>query len=210
VCALLVHGAAKAAPPAAESEARAHYRTGMTKYELGEFEAAIAEFKKAYEITNAPPLLFNIAQAHRLAHDADHALYFYRMYLRLLPDAPNRADVESLIQQSEASLAEQRAAAKAAEKPPAEKPSADKPSEEKPSARPPEEKPAPIAPVVAARPELTAPSPPSPRRRGLILGLSIGGAAVVVGVVVGLAVGLSAPGSEPLPPTTLGVIKGTR
>ncbi len=74
----------------------------MTHYELGAFDDAIVEFKRAYELTSAPGLLFNIAQVYRMKKDAEQAVYFYRTYLRLMPGAPNRADVEALILENQA------------------------------------------------------------------------------------------------------------
>ncbi|MGZ3427783.1 MAG: tetratricopeptide repeat protein, partial [Polyangia bacterium] len=74
----------------------------MTHYELGAFDDAIVEFKRAYELTSAPGLLFNIAQVYRMKKDAEQAVYFYRTYLRLMPDAPNRADVEALLVENQA------------------------------------------------------------------------------------------------------------
>src|SRR6185503_12676976 len=73
-------------------EARLHYERGLAHYNFGEMPAAIEEFKQAYALSNAPGLLFNLAQAERLAGQPDQALYSYRTYLRLVPDAPNRAD----------------------------------------------------------------------------------------------------------------------
>ncbi len=81
--------------------AREHYQQGLTHYHVGHFGAAVDEFKKAYELSKKPGLLFNIAQAYRLGHDWANAIYFYRTYLRLLPEAPNRADVEEFIEESE-------------------------------------------------------------------------------------------------------------
>ena len=69
----------------------------MTHYELGQFDDAIDDFKRAYELTSAPGLFFNLAQVYRMKKDAEQALYFYSTYLRLVPDATNRADVEALI-----------------------------------------------------------------------------------------------------------------
>lgn len=95
---------------AKQKEAREHYQKGITHYNLGEFEAAILEFKQAYAISNAHGLLFNIAQAYRLGGDAKQGLYFYKTYLRLVPEAPNRADVESRIAELEQALKEQEKA----------------------------------------------------------------------------------------------------
>ncbi|MFH0900443.1 MAG: hypothetical protein V2A73_07420, partial [Pseudomonadota bacterium] len=83
-------------------EARIHYQKGQSKYDLAEYESAIVEFKKAYELSDAPGLLFNIAQAHRRNGDCKQALRFYKNYLRRQPDAPNREEVEKLIADMEA------------------------------------------------------------------------------------------------------------
>jgi tetratricopeptide (TPR) repeat protein len=82
-------------------EARQHYERGMTHYQLGEFTAAVEEFKAAYALSQAPGLLFNLAQASRLAKQYERAVYFYRTFLRVQPDAPNRADVEQRIAELE-------------------------------------------------------------------------------------------------------------
>lgn len=97
----------------AKAEAKKHYEAGLTHYNLGEFDAAITEFRTAYGLSQAPGLLFNIAQSFRLKKDFEQAAYFYKTYLRLKPDAPNRADVEQKIQEMEKSIADQKAAATA-------------------------------------------------------------------------------------------------
>ena len=73
----------------------------MAHYELGEFAAAVDEFKHAYARSQAPGLLFNLAQASRLNKDYEQALHFYRTYLRVRPDAANRDDVEKRIAELE-------------------------------------------------------------------------------------------------------------
>src|SRR5439155_1654304 len=74
------------------SPGRERYERGTLRYNLGDFDAAIVEFKAAYEASRAPALLYNLAQAHRLNRDPERALYFYRTYLREAPDAENRAE----------------------------------------------------------------------------------------------------------------------
>jgi tetratricopeptide (TPR) repeat protein len=89
-------------------KAKKHYKKAETHYDVGEFEAAIKEYKEAYRLSQAPALLFNIAQAYRLAGNPERALYFYRGYLRDVPDAPNRADAEELAANMEAKVAADR------------------------------------------------------------------------------------------------------
>ena len=81
-----------------------------TDYKLGNFEAALAGYSEAYRLYPAPKLLFNIAQCHRNLGHYEQAIHFYEGYLRELPDARNRADVEALLEETRAALERQRAA----------------------------------------------------------------------------------------------------
>ena len=63
--------------------------SGSKHCELAEYPAAIADFKEAFRLGDRPELLFNIAQAYRLAGDCVQARTFYKTYLRRVPDAPN-------------------------------------------------------------------------------------------------------------------------
>ncbi|HZS37375.1 MAG TPA: hypothetical protein VFF06_11145 [Polyangia bacterium] len=99
----------------AEAEARDLYQKAIAHYDLAEYDRAIDEFKQAYELTNRPELLFNLAQAHRAKKDWANALHFYRTYLSRKPQAANRADVEAFIAEAEREQ-------KAAEKSPAVQP----------------------------------------------------------------------------------------
>jgi tetratricopeptide (TPR) repeat protein len=90
------------------AEAKTLYEQGLSHYNLGEFDQAIAAFRKSYALTQAPGLLFNIAQAFRLEKDYEQATYFYTTYLRLQPDAANRADVEARLAEMQQALEEQK------------------------------------------------------------------------------------------------------
>lgn len=93
---------------AKKAKAKAAYDRGLSHYNLGEFDAAITEFKDAYAISSAPGLLFNIAQSYRLKKDYEQATYFYTTYLRLKPDAPNREDVEARLKEMDELLKQQK------------------------------------------------------------------------------------------------------
>jgi tetratricopeptide (TPR) repeat protein len=105
---------AQPAPPppadadAKKAEAKVLYEKGLGHYNLGEWDLAIDAFRKAYAISSAPGLLFNIGQSFRLKKDYEQALYFYGTYLRLKPDAPNRADVEARMKEMEDAIQEQK------------------------------------------------------------------------------------------------------
>ena len=168
------------AEPSAEQqvEARQHYERGMTHYQLGEFGAAVGEFKQAYALSPAPGLLFNLGQASRLDHQYEQALYFYRTYLRLLPDAPNRADVEQRIGELQP-LAEEERTQKAAQSVKAAKDAAEAAEAARAAAAPP---PA----VVSAPPPAATPGPSGRPLRiaGLTLGI-VGVAALGTGAGLG-------------------------
>ncbi|HZS39647.1 MAG TPA: hypothetical protein VFF06_22600, partial [Polyangia bacterium] len=77
--------------------AKQHYDEGTKAYDLGRYLEAAKEYETAFRIKDAPELLFNIAQAYRLADDHRRAMRSYRAYLRRLPSASNRAEVEAKI-----------------------------------------------------------------------------------------------------------------
>lgn len=73
-----------------------HFRKGMALYNLDRYDAAIETFQAGYQEEPAPVFLFNIGQSHRLAKRLSQATDYYRKYLRIKPDASNRADVARL------------------------------------------------------------------------------------------------------------------
>jgi tetratricopeptide (TPR) repeat protein len=152
-------------------EAKQHYDRGMAHYELGEFTAAVEEFKLAYARSQAPGLLFNLAQASRLAKDYEQALHFYRTYLRVRPDAPNRDDVERRIVEIEPIVELQRKAE-------TERISAAHPLPPVPS----------VGRAVEEPPTVVRPPPPSGRPQK-IAGIVVGAAGVgLLGAGIGLGV----------------------
>ena len=110
VCApLLLENRAHAADAAATT-ARKHYERGTKLYDIGKYEEAIKEFEAAYEAKSDPALLYNLAQSHRLAGHSSEALQLYRNYLRYVPHAPNRVDIEERIKTLEKTVAERPSA----------------------------------------------------------------------------------------------------
>lgn len=88
-----------------EREARAHWERGNTHYNLAEWAQAITAYKASYRLSRDPRMLYNIAQAHRLASDCQQARAFYKSFLRNDPDSELRPDVEGRIAEMEACLA---------------------------------------------------------------------------------------------------------
>ena len=87
------------APPDANGQAREHFKSAQLHYSLGEFEEAVKEFREAYRLRQEPAILFNIAQGYRQLGRYSDAYFYYRQYLSQKADAPNRPEVDSLVEQ---------------------------------------------------------------------------------------------------------------
>jgi PEGA domain len=90
-----------AGPAAADDRAAAEqfFRIGADAYKRGKFDAAAANFDRAYENLNAPEIAFSAAQAHRLQYQADHdpahlerAIELYQAYVAGAPEGAKRKD----------------------------------------------------------------------------------------------------------------------
>lgn len=78
-------------------DAREHYQNATSHFAVGEFADAAKEFQAAYMLKPDPALLFNAAQAYRLANNPSKALILYKNYLQLYPNAGNIDEVRSQI-----------------------------------------------------------------------------------------------------------------
>jgi len=94
---LAVAARAAAADDAATRTARRHFERGEKLYAVTKFREALDEYQQAFDARPIPDFLFNIGQCYRNLGDYDSAIFSYRKYLTLAPDAPNRAQVEQLI-----------------------------------------------------------------------------------------------------------------
>jgi hypothetical protein len=97
--------AAEASPEAQES-ARKTYQAGAQAYAQGHYKDAIDLFLEAARIAPNPAFSYNIGLAYEQLGDPDNALRWYRDYLRELPDAPDRPDIEPRIRDAEQRLRE--------------------------------------------------------------------------------------------------------
>jgi tetratricopeptide (TPR) repeat protein len=66
-------------------------------FALGHYAEAAESFEKAFELTPEPALLYNAAQAYRLAGNKERALTLYENYLRVYGGKDKRAELESRI-----------------------------------------------------------------------------------------------------------------
>jgi tetratricopeptide (TPR) repeat protein len=87
--------------------AEAHYRAGA-------IERALQMYRHAHRLAPLPGFLFNIAQCYRRLGKWSRALAYYRAYGRAVPDAPNRKQLQMLVNLCRRELAAKRRGAKGA------------------------------------------------------------------------------------------------
>ena len=90
-----------------DEAARRHFRLGQAHYENGEFAEAATEFDEAYLLSQRPQLLYNVYVAYRDSGDMPHAAHALRLYLDLVPDAENAAQLRARLVAMERVLATQ-------------------------------------------------------------------------------------------------------
>lgn len=103
---LLLRAGLGAAQTAAPAEAKELFRQARERYEAADFVQAAALFKRSYELSKAPALLFNLGQAQRRLGECGPALESYRGYLAGLPGAANAPEVKEYIAAMERCLSE--------------------------------------------------------------------------------------------------------
>lgn len=71
------------APPSADAmtEARAHFERAVQLFESGDPRAALAEFERAYALSQRPSLLFNLGATHQALHEYPEAIDALRRFL---------------------------------------------------------------------------------------------------------------------------------
>ena len=103
VAAVVIAGASPvAAQRAPVAAAHRLYQEGVAAYRAKDYARAAALFRQAYDAGGQPDLLFNAAQAYRLAGDCGQAAAHYRRYLDEVPGASNRRDAEAKLAEVEA------------------------------------------------------------------------------------------------------------
>ncbi|HMG22593.1 MAG TPA: tetratricopeptide repeat protein [Kofleriaceae bacterium] len=77
--------------------ARRYTDAGLTAAKTGDYDAAIEFYSRAYRLRQHPTLIFNMAEAHRLAGRTDQAVALYKRYLAEAPRGPLAADARDRI-----------------------------------------------------------------------------------------------------------------
>jgi tetratricopeptide (TPR) repeat protein len=98
---LAPRGVAHAEDPVTRTAKRS-FEKGEKLFALGRFDEALEQYQKAFDAKPIPAFLFNIGQCYRNLADYKAAIFSFRKYLKLDPDAPNREAVEDLIAELEA------------------------------------------------------------------------------------------------------------
>jgi len=171
---------ARHAKKSAEREARELFRQGDAHYRAGRYQEAAAAFEKAYELSNRPALLYNLANAHERLGNRGRAATYLRKYLEH-PNVRSREAVEQRAARLEAlhreKLDKEAAARRAAEKREAE-----------------------VRAAAAARrraaAQRPAPPPPPPRRSRLPAYLTLGVAGGVAIASLALALASKSAGDD--------------
>lgn len=99
---------AQAAPP---SEASERFQRGVASFREGDFDAALAEFSRAYKLSPNYRLLYNLAQVQAERHDSLASLKLLEQYLAEAADAideERRANVAKMIQELQRHITELR------------------------------------------------------------------------------------------------------
>ena len=180
----------------AEEDAKSLFTRGRTQYALGHFKEAAELFERAFELKQDPAILYNAAQAHRLAGDKKPALVLYQNYLRLFGEMENHEEVERRIVELKAAI---EAEQKANTNPPTGL------LGDKTEAPPPAVTPTPTEPTAAPAAVVTQPAPEKPRpRRAWIWGVVAGGVVLVGGAI---ALGVVFGTTHKDPTATIGAVQ---
>ena len=89
---------AEVAPDASrDAEARGLFEAGRAAFADGRFDDALRYFQQSYELSHRPELLYNIGSAADRLQRESEALAAFQQYLRELPEAANRREVEGRV-----------------------------------------------------------------------------------------------------------------
>src|SRR5580765_3001478 len=73
--------------------AKRHFERGEKLFALGKFDEALEEYQKAFDAKPLPDFLYNIGQCYRNLSDYDQAIFSFKKYLNLQPNAADKDKV---------------------------------------------------------------------------------------------------------------------
>lgn len=89
-----------------EARYKARVDNGKKAFSRGDYEAAIEEFKAAFDLKPTSAVLFNIAKSYERMGRYEEAIDYFQQYLDLDPNAADRPDVEEQIRRLKKSIRE--------------------------------------------------------------------------------------------------------
>lgn len=104
---------ADAAPPTTDQEARSLFQAGQIAFDGARYDDALAHFRRAYELSQRVPLLYNVGLCLSNLGRWQEAVDAFEEYLEREPHASNRATVEGQVRNARARLAERAPATEA-------------------------------------------------------------------------------------------------
>lgn len=107
--ATLVH----AQPVDKTQTAKEYVSAGLAAQKAGDYDTALTFYGKAYELVPHPVLLFNMAQANRLAGRNDKAIELYKKYLEADPHGAQAKVANDVVAEHDAQIAAEEAKRKA-------------------------------------------------------------------------------------------------
>jgi tetratricopeptide (TPR) repeat protein len=84
-----------------DAEIDEHVAQGHRLYQLGRYQEAIAEYRRAYELRADPPFLFQIAESYRQLGATEQALFYYDRFLAGAAESPDRDAAEERVSELE-------------------------------------------------------------------------------------------------------------
>jgi tetratricopeptide (TPR) repeat protein len=105
-----VHAQSSQSREARIAAAKKAFAVGTEAYANGEFTTALTSFRRAYELTGSPDLLYNIATVSDRMRRDEEALEAYEGYLEARPKSSDREHVASRIDVLRAAIEARRRA----------------------------------------------------------------------------------------------------
>jgi Tfp pilus assembly protein PilF len=167
-CALSISAAGTALAQSSDEDARRHFEAGMSYFNTSEYEDALREFQRSYQLSEAskrPAILRNIAAVYERMGNLEKTVETLEQYLREDPNTEEKATVELRITNLKERIAQQDKGQEEAIVPPS--PPGVEPAKPEPAPGP-------------------APIPEQPDRTPAYVAWGVGGAAAVGAVVTGL------------------------
>ncbi len=97
------------APAAGDAIARQHFQVGSNYYDAGDYDDALREFLRSYELSHRAQLFYNISLSYQQLGDLTNSISYLQRYLAEVTEVPNRANLELRLQNLRERDAEARA-----------------------------------------------------------------------------------------------------